>query len=61
MVAELTVTVAHQQGVSNLPLRAGAQSFGPPQTGHWKFGFGNMSWCLCGLTYQARLRRRSPG
>jgi hypothetical protein len=40
MDAELIVTVAHQHGVSNFPLRAGAQSFGPPQTGHCKFGFG---------------------
>jgi len=32
-VSALIVTAAHQQGVSRLPLRAGAQSFGPPQSG----------------------------
>jgi len=31
--AALTVTVAHQHGVSKPPLRAGAQSLGPPQSG----------------------------
>ena len=39
----LTVTSVHQQGVAKSPVRAGAQSFGPPQTGHTTLGFGNMS------------------
>jgi hypothetical protein len=43
MRAGLTVTVAHQHGVSNLPLSAGPQSFGAPHTGHCKLGFGNIS------------------
>ena len=38
--AGLTVTEAHQQGVSNVPVRAGAQSFGAPQTGHSTAAFG---------------------
>jgi hypothetical protein len=29
----LIVIAEHQQGVSKEPLRAGAQSFGPPQSG----------------------------
>jgi hypothetical protein len=29
----LIVIAEHQQGVSNVPLRASAQSFGPPQRG----------------------------
>jgi len=36
----LTCTELHQHGVSNEPLRAGAQSFGPPQRGHWRLGAG---------------------
>ena len=39
------VTVEHQHGVSKLPLLAGAQSFDSPQTGHTRFGFGNMAGC----------------
>ena len=39
------VTVEHQHGVSKLPLLAGAQSFDSPQTGHTRFGFGNMERC----------------
>ena len=39
------VTVEHQHGVSKLPLLAGAQSFDSPQTGHTRFGFGNMEGC----------------
>ena len=33
IVAARIATVAHQQGVSRDPLRAGAQSLGPPQSG----------------------------
>ena len=49
MAAELTVTAEHQHGVSKVPVRAGAQSFGPPQPGHWEFGFGNTSRCTLGV------------
>jgi len=45
MAKEPTFTDAHQHGVSKLPLRAGAQSFGLPQTGHSKFGLGVTSQC----------------
>jgi len=38
IAAALTCTELHQHGVSNEPLRAGAQSFGPPQRGHWRLG-----------------------
>ena len=40
IAAALTCTELHQHGVSNEPLRAGAQSFGPPQCGHWRLGVG---------------------
>ena len=33
MTSELMVTAVHQQGVSKDPLRAGAHSFGKPQSG----------------------------
>jgi hypothetical protein len=33
MAAELIVNAPHQHGVSKLPVRAGAHSFGAPQTG----------------------------
>ena len=42
MAATSMVTVEHQHGVSKLPLFAGAQSFDSPQTGHTRFGLGNM-------------------
>jgi hypothetical protein len=50
MAADWTVTTEHQHGVPKLPVRAGAQSFGPPQTGHRSFGFGNTSRCTLGVT-----------
>jgi hypothetical protein len=50
MAADWTVTAEHQHGVPKLPVRAGAQSFGPPQTGHRSFGFGNTSRCTLGVT-----------
>jgi hypothetical protein len=43
MAATSIVIVEHQHGVSKLPLPAGAQSFGSPQIGHTRFGFGNMT------------------
>jgi hypothetical protein len=56
MASELTATVVHQQGVSKLPLRAGAHSFGRPQTGHWKFGFGNtVNVVGCGQPNETKL------
>jgi hypothetical protein len=45
IAATLIVTVEHQHGLSKLPLFAGAQSFGSPQTGHIRLGFGNMQGC----------------
>jgi len=59
MAKEPTFTDAHQHGVSKLPLRAGAQSFGLPQTGHSKFGLGVTSQCGsrgCCLTLEANRR-----
>jgi hypothetical protein len=40
IAAASIVAVVHQHGVSNVPVRAGAQSFGPPQRGQVRFGFG---------------------
>lgn len=40
IAAALTCTELHQHGVSNEPLPAGAQSFGPLQRGHWRLGAG---------------------
>ena len=45
MEAMSIVTIEHQHGVSKLPLLAGAHSFDSPQTGHTRFGFGNMEEC----------------
>ena len=67
MAVASIVTVAHQQGVSNVPVRAGAQSFGPPQRGHVRFGFGSIPgrWCIRGGAPGKRAgcascRRRRP-
>jgi hypothetical protein len=39
----LIAIVVHQHGVSNVPARAGAHSFGPPQSGHFNAAMGNMT------------------
>jgi hypothetical protein len=37
------VIVAHQHGVANDPVRAGAHSFAAPQSGHWAAAMGTMA------------------
>ena len=40
------VSEVHQHGVSNVPVRTGAQSFGAPQTGHSSAAFGEAGWVM---------------
>lgn len=43
------VTFRHQHAVSKLPLRAGAQSFGPPHSGQVRLGLGIMDFSALSL------------